>query len=258
MKYEKARFVNNIYELAKRQKLKIGDLEANCGVSNGYLARLRQGENNAAPGADILMNIADQLSVSVDALLSFDFANSTGAEQKLLIYIDRLLRDTEARKLIWQRDPAPLSVPVNPDGSPAHHLFVGKAGFLSEEEMAEDGLPDTVMLSEMVYRSVFHPDLDDLCPSEIYRCSFPGKKALYLVSVAEPGPVVPGPAHWAELELVMTVPGQPDPIPFVHTDHDWPGCLDQTLTRLFSAVQDAVAHPHLSPEASAFIDDYLR
>ena len=61
-----------------------------------------------------------------------------------------------------------------------------------------------------------------------------------------------------ELELVMTVPGQPDPIPFVHTDHDWPGCLDQTLTRLFSAVQDAVAHPHLTPEASAFIDDYLR
>jgi transcriptional regulator with XRE-family HTH domain len=258
MKYEKARFVNNIYELAKRQKLKIGDLETNCGVSNGYLARLRQDDKNTAPGADFLMNIADQLSVSVDALLSFDFPNSTGAEQKLLIYIDRLLRDTEARKLIWQRDPAPLSVPVNPDASSAHPLFVAKTGFLSEEEMAEDELPDTVMLSEMVYRSVFHPDLDDLCPSEIYRCTFPGKKALYLVSVAEPGPDVPGPARWAELELVMAVPGQPDPIPFVHTDHDWPGCLDQTLTRLFSAVQDAVAHPHLSPEASAFIDDYLR
>ena len=258
MKYEKTLFVNNIYELAKRQKLKIGDLEAACGVSNGYLARLRQDEKNTAPGADFLMNIASQLSVSVDALLSFDFANSTGAEQKLLIYMDRLLRDTQTRKLIWQRDPAPLSVPVNADGSSAHPLFVAKEGFLSVEERAEDELPDPVMLSEMVYRSLFHPNLDGLQPSEIYRCAFPGQKMLYLVSVAEPGLVMPGPARWTELELVMALPGQPDPVPFVHTDHDWPGVLDQTLVRLFSAVQDAVAHPHLSPEASALIDDYLK
>ena len=258
MKYEKARFVNNIYELARKQKRKIGDLEARCGVSNGYLARLRQGEKNIAPGADILMNLADQLSVSVDALLTFDFLNSTGTEKKLQIYLDKLLRDTQTRKLLWQRDPAPASVPVNPDGSSAHPLFVAKGGLHSEEERSEDGLPDTVSLSEMVFRSMFHPDLEDLCPSEIYRCSFPGKRVLYLVSVVEPGEVVPGPARWAELELVMAEPGQPEPVPFVHTDHDWPGCLDQTLVRLFSSVQDAVAHPQLSPEATAFIDDYMK
>ena len=162
MKYEKARFVNNIYELARKQKMKIGDLEARCGVSNGYLARLRQGEKNIAPGADILMNLADQLSVSVDALLTFDFLNSTGTEKKLQIYLDKLLRDTQTRKLLWQRDPAPASVPVNPDGSSAHPLFVAKGGLHSEEERSEDGLPDTVSLSEMVFRSMFHPDLEDV------------------------------------------------------------------------------------------------
>ena len=193
MKYEKARFVNNIYELAKRQKLKIGDLETNCGVSNGYLARLRQDDKNTAPGADFLMNIADQLSVSVDALLSFDFPNSTGAEQKLLIYIDRLLRDTEARKLIWQRDPAPLSVPVNPDASSAHPLFVAKTGFLSEEEMAEDELPDTVILSSIRIWMISVRRRFTAAPS-------PGRKpfiSFRWLSPVRMSPVPPGGRNWS-------------------------------------------------------------
>lgn len=50
MVYDKNRFINNVYELAKQQKLKIGELETACGVSVGYFARLRQGDKNAAPG----------------------------------------------------------------------------------------------------------------------------------------------------------------------------------------------------------------
>lgn len=253
------RFINNIYELAKRQKKKIGDLEKNCDVSTGYLARLRQDEKNVAPSAVFLMKMAEQLSVSMDALFTFDFSNSTGAEQKLLNYMEKLLRDTEARKLIWQRDPAGASgaVPMNPDGSSAHPLFKAKGGLLTPEEMAEAGLPDTVSLSEFVYHSPFRPDRDDLCSPEIYRCAFSRQKVLYLASVVKPGPSVSGPAQWTELELVMSAPELAEPVPFAHTDHDWPGCLDETLARLFDAVRDAAAHPHLSLEASAFIDAYL-
>lgn len=104
MGYDKNRFINNIYDLAKKQQLKIGELESACGVSIGYLARLRQGENNASPGAEFLMAVADQLSVSVDGLLSVDFTKATDSEVKLLKYMEKLIRETESRKLIWQED----------------------------------------------------------------------------------------------------------------------------------------------------------
>ena len=49
MIYDKNIFVNNVYMLAKQHDLKIKDLETGCGVSVGYLSRLRQGEKNSVP-----------------------------------------------------------------------------------------------------------------------------------------------------------------------------------------------------------------
>ena len=260
MNYEKNRFINNVYALAKKNKLKIGVLESSCGVSVGYFARLRQGGENAAPNAELLTAFADRLSVSLDALLYFDFTQLTESEQKLLNYLEKLRFETDKRKLAWRRDPAGCGrpVPLNPDGTSAHPLFINKEGFFSAEEIAEDDLPESVTLSETVYRSVFRPDLDSLVPLEIYRCAFPGKKVLYLVAIADPGPVVPGPAKWTELELVMTVPGHSEPLPFAHTDHENPGCLDKALVSLFNAVKYVIDLPALVPEAEAIIDDYLK
>ena len=39
MKYEKARFVNNIYELARKQKMKIGDLEFDTDDPGRYIRK---------------------------------------------------------------------------------------------------------------------------------------------------------------------------------------------------------------------------
>ena len=260
MNYDKNRFINNIYALAKRQKLKIGELESACGVSVGYFARLRQGGESAGPGAELLAAFADRLSVSLDALLSFDFTQLTESEQNLMNYMVKLRYDTETRCLSWQRDRAGSGapIPLNPDGTSAHPLFIHKEGLLSAEEMAEDELPAGVMLSESVYRSVFRPDLDGLVPLKIYRCAFPGKRMLYLVEVAKPGQAVPGPADWTELELVMSVPELPEPLTFAHTDHETPGMLDKALVSLFLSVKNAVDSPALSPVASAIINDYLR
>ncbi len=260
MNYEKNRFINNVYALAKKNKLKIGVLESSCGVSVGYFARLRQGGENAAPNAELLTAFADRLSVSLDALIAFDFTQLTESEQKLLNYMEKLRFETVKRKLAWRPDPACFGgpVPLNPDGTSAHPLFINTGNLLSAEEMADDDLPESVTLSGSVYHSVFRPEMDSLVPLEIYRCTFPGKKVLYLVAVSDPGPVVPGPANWTELELVMSVPEQSEPLPFAHTDHESPGCLDKALVSLFNTVKDAVDLPALIPEAEAIIDDYLK
>ena len=260
MTYEKDRFINNVYALAQGQKLKMGELEAACGVSVGYFARLRQGTRDAAPAANLLMAFAERLSVSADALLSFDFTQATESEQKLLNYIEKLRFETETRKLAWQRDPAGAGnpVPMNPDGSSAHPLFKNKEGLLTAEEMEEMDLPEGVSLSEPVYRSVFRPDLDNLVPARIYRCYFPGKKVLYLSAVVQRDPAAPASAQPADLELVMVGSNHPEPIPFARTDHENPGLLDKPLITLFKTVEKAVNFPALRPDAEAIIDDYLR
>lgn len=260
MVYDKNRFINNVYELAKQQKLKIGELETACGVSVGYFARLRQGDKNAAPGVDLLIKLANRLSVSVDSLLFFDFTQATGSDQKLQSYMDKLIRETETHQLVWQRDLSGngYPLPMNPNGTSAHPLFASKEISLSDdEEKAENDLPDHARFSLVVYHSVFRPDQDDLSALEIYRCSFPHKRTLYLSVVVKPDPVVSAPARWTELELLMTEEGLASPVPFAHTDHEQPGCLDKTLIRLLDTVKGALTAPKLSPKACEMIDDYL-
>lgn len=245
MGYDKNRFINNIYDLAKKQQLKIGELESACGVSIGYLARLRQGENNASPGAEFLMAVADQLSVSVDGLLSVDFTKATDSEVKLLKYMEKLIRETESRKLIWQEDFMAYldSLSVNPNGTTPHPLYTT--------------VPTGRIESAPSYHSMFHPDITDLNPVGVYGCVFPGGRTLYLVEIWNNGDNPASPEDWTELELVMTGKGILDPVAFAHTNHEKPGIVDETLEHLYSVVKDAAAHPQLTPEACAIIDEYL-
>ena len=247
MKYDKNLFIKNIYVLAKDKKIKIGELEANCNVSTGYFARFRQVEGKSAPGADVLMNAADQLSVSVDALLSFDFTQATEPEKKLQNFLAKLRLETETRKLHWQQE-----APVAP-----HPLLVSSQNLMTEEEKAQDELPDDVSVSVLQYRSVFRPDLNYLPPVALYRCFFPEKRILYLAAAVRSDKVVPGQKNPVDLELVMLDPRVPDPLPLVRMDHEGHGCLDMALDGLLTVVKKAISLPALMPEVETIIDDYL-
>ena len=245
MEYSKALLIGNVYALAKDRKLKIKDLESGCGVSVGYFSRLRQGESNVAPGADFLLALADQLSVSVDALLTFDFSRATDSEADVLRFLEKLLRETQARKRNWQEDFGGYldTVPVNPDGTTPHPLF----SVLQDQE----GTP------AVRYHTMFHAGLWGLVPVKTYGTGFSGSRTLYLVQVWNTGDDPASPGDWTELELVMTGPGIYDPVPLCHTSHERSGRLDTAMRRLFDAVEDAAVLPALTPEAREFISEYL-
>lgn len=245
MKYDKTRFISNVYSLAKQREVKIRDLEAGSGVSVGYLARLRQEKKNAAPGADFLLSVASLLSVSVDALLTFDFSEASESEAALHNFLEKLIRETLSHQLEWREDTAGYldNLPVNKDGTTPHPLF--------------DTVPDQAgTVSLPFYFSRFR-DIRDLVPVNTYGCVFPGGKTLYLVRVWNTGDDPSSPGDWTELELLMTGPGKYESMPFCHTDHERSTRLEPDLKRLFSAVTDAVTLPHLTPEARAYIDSYL-
>lgn len=246
MNYNKNLFIDNIYYLAKQRKIKIGELESLIGVSTGYFARLRQGEKNVAPGADSLLTAADLLSVSVDALLTFDFSQTTEAESSLHQYLEKLLRETQSHKLIWREDLFGYldNLLINPDGTTPHPLF---------STHPVSGEKDF----DPFYFSRFRPDLECLVPVDTYGCIMPDSKTLYLVQVLNTGEDPASPGEWTELELFLTGPRK-DAIPFCHTNHEAHSSLDIDLKRLFGAVRDSVTLPHLTPEAQAYISDYLK
>ena len=237
MTYDKNRFINNVRFLAEKRNLKMKDLETAGGVAIGYFSRLKQGEKNVAPGAELLIAVAEKLSVTVDALLTYDFSQISETEAEVMQYLDKLITETKSRKLAWQEDPAGYldTTLVNPDGTVPHPLFTNN--------------PRTGAIS---YHSMFHADSETLglAPRKTYGCIFPGERTLYLVRV--------GNEKWNELELVMTGKGIPDPIPLAHTNHEKDTKLDAPMSFLYRAVTEAAALPTLTPEAKDIIKDYLR
>jgi transcriptional regulator with XRE-family HTH domain len=246
VKYDKNLFISNVYYLAKQRGVKIRDLESGCGVSVGYLARLRQEKKNTAPGADFLLAAAATLSVSLDALLTFDFSAATESESMLHDYLEKLIRETESQQLVWREDGFGYldTLPVNPDGTTPHPLF--------------DTLPDDAGTESVPFYFSRFRDLRGLIPVHTYGCVFPEGRTLYLVEVWNTGDDPSSPEDWTELELLMTGPGKYDSMPFCHTDHEKQTRLEPDLKRLFSVVSDAVSLPHLTQEALSYIDSYLK
>ena len=251
MAYEKKLFINNVYALAAKYGMRIKDLESACGVSIGYFARLRQGKKDGTPGADTLLNVSEQLSVSVDALLTFNFETASESEQLLLNYIEKLIRETQSNSILWQEDPFayPGSVVslTHSDGTTPHPLYTT--------------VPVNGAESKPLYHSAFYPLTPDLVPIKVYGSVFPGEKTLYLVQIASITDTLSAAKDaevWNELELVMTGTGISAPIPLFHTDHECPGQLDGLMWKLFSAVENSLTVPRLTPEALDVIHDFLK
>ena len=247
MEYDKLRFIDNVYTLAPKKGLKIKEIESACGVSIGYFARLRLGKKGTAPGADFLLKVADQLSVSVDSLLCYDFSSGSDSEQLLLIYMEKLIEKTQNGLMFWQEDPVitPDSILNKLDGIPTHPLY--------NAVQLESGK------NVAFYDSPFHPFLTDLVPLKAYGCPFPDDRTLYLVQVTKRvDDSSDDLCDWTELELVMADDDLASPIPLCHTDHNKPTYLDNLMHQLISTIEDKINIPLLTPEALDVINDFLK
>ena len=102
--YDKNRLVSNIEFLLKRSDIKIGDLETQCGVSVGYLSRLKNNESNdVSPSAEVLLRLSRLLNVSLTSLLCSDMASMTETELFLQKVLEDMIKKTESNKLVWNR-----------------------------------------------------------------------------------------------------------------------------------------------------------
>ena len=108
MAFDKRRFLDNVYYLAKLRDIKIGVLEANANLSTGYLARLNKEDNKSVPSIEVLVSFAEMLDVSMDSLINCDLEPMSGNDIYVCEFLDKLICDTTDNKLIWTKEDGSL------------------------------------------------------------------------------------------------------------------------------------------------------
>ena len=103
--YDKNRLVSNIEYLLKRRNIKVGDLESQCGVSTGYISRLKNNESSdASPSAEVLLKLSKVLNVSLTSLLCSEYESMTETELFLQMFLVDIINKTESNQLVWNRN----------------------------------------------------------------------------------------------------------------------------------------------------------
>ncbi len=176
--FDKKRCMDNIYAIAKDKKIKIGDLEKEAGVSGGYISKLNKEDNKAIPSIEILLSIAKVLGVSLDFLVSVNYAELGENEIYFSTFIDKLILGTEKQKVVWEIESGSyLNSNMEGDGF-EHPLFISIPSVVEH--------PETGHLIDIVkntYQSRFLA-IDDVCKfGNCYHCELSKKQKLYMMKV---------------------------------------------------------------------------
>ena len=172
MEINKTAVLNNIYTLAKNKGMKIGELEEAAGISTGYLSKLKSDDSRSVPGVEILLNIALQLGVTLDVLICSDIEALNADERFIMLFINDLLKKTDAGKMGWQK--------LNENQLYNYH---------DSGEWYETAYPmfDIFGATEygpnVHYKSEFYTDASVECDGNSFRSLIAEDKWIYLMSV---------------------------------------------------------------------------
>ena len=245
----KDRCLDNIYALAKKKNLRIRDLETSCGVSVGYLARLRQDKKQSMPGSDFLFRASVLLETSMDHLMNFDYRLASDTEIMLSSFISRLALDTLGEKLIWQADPAcfPSSYILDTVSAVPDHPLLSLDPLLLQQGRSKE-----------IYLSPFHPAVFDLVPLAAWRATISEDTDVLLTRVSLKQDESEEASSGEEAELYLYNKKTKALSPLCHTNQKSPGILDNNLLELYYSIEMMFKARPLDQSALTAIDQYMK
>lgn len=177
--FNKKLMLDNISFLLKEYGKKIGELEAEAGVSAGYISRTTK-DSSGKPGVDFIMKVAEALKISVDTLLNIDLTGLTPTERYLISFIEKLKRDTTEDKLEWIRSSADSLNRMECDynGYVAHPLF----SFETFNEQGEGDYPEEVSRVVFVSHSF---DCNTFITDDCFSLRLKNGTFLYLMDISK-------------------------------------------------------------------------
>lgn len=99
------RIVSNIDVILKMKKKLKKEFEDSIGVSAGYISKIpKLSQKSNFPGLNILLNIANELEISLENLLFFDFSQASSLEVENIEreFLKQIINDTKQFKIIWR------------------------------------------------------------------------------------------------------------------------------------------------------------
>lgn len=105
-KINKKLITNNIKTIAKWYGVKIGDLEKDAGVSQGYLSRVtKDSASNGMPLMDLLIETSDKFRVSLDSLVFNDYSKFADLnKRRVYSFFETVLSLSNKGGLHWVRN----------------------------------------------------------------------------------------------------------------------------------------------------------
>jgi len=244
--FDKKLMFDNIAYLLKETGKKIGEVENEAGVSAGYISRTSK-DQNAKPGIDFIVRIADALHVGIDTLLGIDLSSLTPTERYLLTFLEKLRDDTAADKLEWHRESADSLNRMETDinGNVDHPLFSYETFY----EEGEGDYPDQV--SRVVFLSHTF-DCHTFIDQECFNLRLKNGAYVYLMHVEKSVHRTNDPDVRA-IEVWMVSPGE---CQYLCSSLDG-SPLAPLVTALYAIVQEFSKHPKIKGDFKRSIDAFL-
>ncbi len=245
--FDKKLMFDNITYLLKETGRKIGEVENESGVSAGYISRTSK-DQNAKPGIDFVVRIADVLHVGIDTLLGIDLSALTPTERYLLAFLEKLRDDTAADKLEWNRESADSLNRMEPDmnGNVDHPLFSNETFY----EESQGDYPDQV--TRVVFMSHTF-DCHSFIDQECFNLRLKNGAYVYLMHVEKSVHRMNEPDVRA-IEIWMCSPGTSQ---YLCSNLDG-SPLGSLVTALYAIVQEFAKHPKIKGNLRYSIDAFLK
>lgn len=103
MEFDRTKLMTNITALIKEKGMRIGELENRVGISAGYISKMTKAENESMPGIDLIYKLAQELEVSVEALVCGDFNKSNDNLLFLIRFLHSLEEDVSIHRDEWRQ-----------------------------------------------------------------------------------------------------------------------------------------------------------
>lgn len=247
--FSRSRLLSNITYLTKEKNIKVGDLEAEAGVSTGYFSRLKQNDNTTLPNIEVIAAVAKKLGVTIDGLVNNQFDSLTASERYLVDFLGKVLSDTESSEVAWERESTRSMVGsgTTEDGELVNPFF------RIEDECVGFIDFDTPRHEEVLYfNSSYHDDENvKLTKNEGFHATLNGNEFwLFDITIEETenGSV-------KELELYLKKGKQVYPV--CHTN-DHCASINDLLFSLYLAAIASSKKPKVNATVKAVIDLYMK
>lgn len=99
--FDNSILISNINYLAKKNNMRIGDVERMLGISAGYISRTAKENSSKKLSIDVVWKIAKLFEVSLNSIINTDLRLPGSNTELLIKFLGKLYRDTKSDKIGW-------------------------------------------------------------------------------------------------------------------------------------------------------------